>query len=82
MIFLIDHNAERLPAIHHDRAADAFGGMFATDQMPLNQHLFFECGEVLKQFGKRILHLRKFFYARLDHLENSGALRFFRPAGK
>ena len=52
MIFFVDHDAERLPAIHDDGAADAFGGMLATNQMPLDQHLFFDRGKVLQQFRK------------------------------
>jgi len=33
MIFLVDHDAERLPAIHDDCAACTFGGVLAADQM-------------------------------------------------
>ena len=50
MIFLVDHDAERLPAIHDDCAACTFGGVLAADQMPLDQHLFLQSGKVLQQF--------------------------------
>ena len=52
MIFLVNHDAERLLAIHDHRAANAFGGVLATDEMALDQHLFFERGKILKQLGK------------------------------
>src|SRR5438067_459267 len=47
MIFLIDHNAHGLFPVHHDRAAEAFRGVLAADQMPLDEHLLFERGQVL-----------------------------------
>ena len=40
MIFFIDHDAERLPPIHDNRAADTLGRVLATDEMALDQHLF------------------------------------------
>src|SRR5438477_10898256 len=56
--------------------------MLAADQMPLNQYLFLQRGKVLQQFGKRLLHFRKFFYVRLDQFQNRSALGFLRPTGK
>src|SRR4051812_9586422 len=41
VIFLIDHDAERLPAIHDNGAANTFGSMLAANQMALDQNLFF-----------------------------------------
>ena len=48
MIFLVDHDAERLPAIHDHCAACAFGGVLPADQMPLDQHLLFQGGKILE----------------------------------
>jgi len=36
MIFLVDHDAERLPPIHDHCAAGAFGRVLAADQMALD----------------------------------------------
>ena len=47
MIFLVDHDAERLPPIHHHRAAGALRGMLATDQVALDQHLLVQRRQVL-----------------------------------
>ena len=52
MILLVDHDAERLLAIHDHRAADALGGVLAADEMALDEHLFFERGKILQQLGK------------------------------
>jgi hypothetical protein len=82
MVFLVDHDAQGLPAVHDHRAPDALRRMLAADQMALDQHLLFQCGKVLQQFGKGILHLRQFFDTRLDQLENLRSLGFLRPAGK
>src|SRR4051794_976519 len=82
MVLFVDHDAERLPAVHHHRAADALRRVLAADQMPLHQHLFLERGEILQQFRKRILHLWQLFDARLDQFKNLGALELLRPAGK
>ena len=82
MILLVDHDAERLPPIHDDGAADALRRVLATDQMPLDQHLLFQRGQILQHFRKGILHFRQLFDARLDQLEDRRALGLFRPAGK
>src|SRR5215831_5227913 len=82
MIFFVDHNTERLSAIHHHRAARALGGMLATDQMALDQHLFVQCCQVLQAFGKRVLHLRKLFDARPDLFEDRCSFGFLRPSRK
>ena len=82
MIFFVDHDAERLAAIHDHRAARALCRMLATNEMSLDQNLFFQRGQVLQKFRKRILHLGKFFHARLDQFENRSALGLFRPAWK
>ena len=47
MIFLVDHDAERLPPIHHDRTARALRGMLTTDQVALDQHLLVQRSQVL-----------------------------------
>src|SRR6476469_9681877 len=52
MIFLVDHDAKRLLAIHDDRTATAFGGVLPTDEMALDEHLFFKRRKILKQLGK------------------------------
>jgi hypothetical protein len=82
MIFLVDHDAQRLLAIHNHRTANALGGVLATDKVALDKHLFFERGKILKQLGKRILHFRELFHSRLDLFENLSALRLFCPPGK
>src|SRR5262245_13328709 len=47
MIFFVDHDAERLPPIYNHRAARAFRGMLAADQVALDQHLLFQRREIL-----------------------------------
>ena len=70
MIFLIDHDAQRLPTIHHHRAARALRGMLTTDQVALDQDLFVQRRQILQAFGKRVLHLWKLFHARPDLFED------------
>jgi hypothetical protein len=70
MIFFVDHDAKRLPPIHHHRAASALGGMLTTDQVALDKHLFVQRRQILQTFGKRVLHLRKLFHARPDLFED------------
>ena len=70
MIFLVDHYAERLPPIHHHRAARALRGMLTTDQVALDQHLLVQRRQILQAFGKRVLHLRKLFHAQPDLFED------------
>ena len=82
MVLLVDHDAERLLAIHDHRAADAFGRVLATDEMTFHEHLLLERGKILEQLRKGILHFRKRFHLRLDLLEDLGAFGLFRPAGK
>src|SRR4030095_4215712 len=48
MLFLVNHDAERLLAIHDHRTANALGGVLATDEMAFDKHLFFERGKILK----------------------------------
>ena len=48
MIFFVDHDAERLPAIHDNGAADTFGRMLATNEMTFDQDLFFGRGKILQ----------------------------------
>ena len=82
VIFLVDHDAQRLPAIHDHGAAHALRRMFAADEVALDQYLLLQRGKVLQQFRKRILHLGQLLDARLDQLENLRPLRFLRPTGK
>src|SRR5258708_25789197 len=57
MVLFVDHDAERLATIHDNRAADTFGGVLATDEMSLDEHLFLHGRKILQQLRKRILHL-------------------------
>jgi hypothetical protein len=82
MILFVHHYAEGLFAIHDNGAAHTLGGVFATDQMPFHQHLLFQRGQILEQFRKWLLHFGELFHPRLDHFQNDGAFRLFRPAGK
>ena len=70
MIFFVDHDAERLPPVHHHGAPSALGGMLTADQVPLHEHLLVQCGKILQAFGKRVLHFRKCFDLRPDLLQD------------
>src|SRR6266513_3445553 len=70
MIFLIDHDAERLPPIDHDRAARALCGMLTTYQLAPDLHLLIQYRQILQAFGERVLHLRKLFHAQPDLFED------------
>jgi hypothetical protein len=52
VVLFIDHNAEGLPAIHHDRAAGALGSVLATDQMAFDKDLLLERGKILQSLRK------------------------------
>ena len=79
MIFLVDHDAQRLPAIHDHGAADTFGRVLATDQMALDQHLLLQRRKILQQLRKRILHFGKLLHARPDQLEHFDSRRLSCP---
>ncbi len=52
MILLVDHDAERLFAVHRDRTANSFGRVLAADEVALDQNLLLERGKVLEELGK------------------------------
>ncbi len=80
VVFLVHHDAQRLAAIHDDRAAHTLRRMLAADEMPLDQDLFFQRRKVLQQFRERVLHFRQLLDARFDQLEDLRALGFLGPA--
>ena len=82
MIFFVDHDAERLPPVHHHRAASALGRMLTADQMALHQHLLVQCGQILQTFRKRVLHFGQCFHSRPDLFQDQGAFRLFGPTRK
>ena len=59
MILLVDHDRERLPAIHHHRRAHALGGVLAGDEVALDQDLLFQRGEILRIDRKCVAHFRQ-----------------------
>jgi hypothetical protein len=42
MILLVDHHAERFILVEHQSAAGALGGMFAANQVALDQYVLIE----------------------------------------
>ena len=82
MILLVDHDAQRLLAVHDDRAADALGGVLAADEVPLDEHLFFQRGELLEVFGEGVVHLRQRLDLGLELFEDGDAVGLLGPAGE
>ena len=82
VILLVEHEAEGLAAFDHGGGAVATGGVFAGDEVALDQHLFLHRAEVAEFLGKRVLHRRQGFDGRAHQFERGGALFAFRPTGK
>ena len=82
MVLLVDHDAEGLLLIDHDRASRTFGCVFAADEVALDEHLLFQRGKLLKIGGERVVHLRKGFHLWFDQLQDLQAVVLLCPAGK
>ena len=82
VILFVDHHAEGFLAVQHQAAADAFGGVFAADEMALDQNLLVQRGQIVHRLGERILHFRQAFDRRANRFQDFDALGLFRPAGK
>ena len=80
MILLVDHHAERFLAVQDQAAAGAFRGVFAADEMALDQNLLVQRGQIVHRLGKRVLHLRQAFDGGPDQSPGRGCARAFLPS--
>jgi hypothetical protein len=79
MILLVHHHADGLAAVHHSPASGAFCGMFATDEMTLDEDLLLNRGQLCHFLREGILHLRQLFENWPDRIHHDLPVFFFRP---
>ncbi len=82
MILLVEHEAEGLAALNNGGGTIAAGGVFAGNQVPLDEHLFLHRSEIAKFLRESVLHGRQCFDCGTHQIEGGGALVTFRPAGE
>ena len=80
VVLLVDHHAERLWRVHHHGTAHALSGVLATDEMPLDEDLFFQRRKSLEIFGVGLRHLGQMLHGLLDEVHDIQTLGFFCPA--
>ena len=56
VIFLVDHHADALVLTEHEAAAGVFRGVFAADEMSLDENLFVERGQLVHAGVEAVLH--------------------------
>jgi hypothetical protein len=82
VIFLIEHQAERLAAFDHRGRTIATRGVFAGNQVAFDQHLLLhgiQAGELLRE---AVLHRGERFDRRAQDFQRGTALIAGRPTGK
>ena len=82
VVLFIDHDGEGLLAVDDRGAAGGFGGLFAGDEVFLDEDLFADGVEVGEVLGEAVLHAAEGFDARLEFLHDGGAVLLFGPAGE
>ena len=81
VVFLINHNRETFVAVDHEAAPSVFGGVFATDEVFLDEELFIKGGKGFHGDGNfRGAHGSEVGDGGLDLFEEFEAIGFFEPA--
>ncbi len=82
MILLVDHHRESFRAVHDQPAADIFRGVFAADEMALDEQLLVQRGQIVHRLGEGIGHFRQRDHCGQNRFQHFHALRFFGPTWK
>jgi hypothetical protein len=79
MVLLIDHDAKGFVAIEDQAAAGILGGVFAANEMALDENLFVQRREIVHRFRESALHFGQVLDGRTNQIEDTDALGFFCP---
>ena len=80
VVLLVDHDGDRLFAIHNDTTAGGAGGVFAADEVAFDKDLLADFGEIDVFVAEPILHFREGFDDGSDIGEEVDALLFLGEA--
>ena len=81
VVLFVDHDREAFVAVNHEAAPSVFGGVFATDEVFLDEELFVEWGKGFHGDGNfRGAHGSEVGDGGLDLFEEFEAIGFFEPA--
>ena len=82
MVLLVDHHAERFLLVDDQAAAGVLGGVFAADQMALDENLFVQRPQVIHRLGKGPVQFRQALHGRTDDVQRLDASVFLAHPGK
>ena len=82
VILLVDHDAELLVGADDHGTAGAFRGVFAADEVALDEDLLLQRAELLQRGVVAIVHCGDGRHVVLDFAEDFQSLRFLGPAGE